>query len=116
MDEDAIEYGGFEEFDPDVKHMCRLIDFRDGSTVVRSLGEDIIAFSFKGLTGVQFENKMKSRALVIALRGDAEITNGIGRNSHLLGEGQTLFVPANEMLTVWPMGIFKMLLIMLGEE
>jgi quercetin dioxygenase-like cupin family protein len=97
-----------------VKNLRELLDYQEGSVVSRTIIDKqagtITTFSFDEGQGLS-EHTAPYDALVYILEGKAEIT--ISGNSHNVGTGEMLIMPANEPHALKALKPFKMLLVMI---
>ena len=84
------------------------------SMLIKNSVGNVTLFAFDGGEGLS-EHTAPYDALVICVEGQAEIP--IAGVPHIVGEGDSLIMPANIPHAVKPLGQFKMLLVMiLGEK
>lgn len=100
-----------------VEQLKDLLDCQNKSIVSRMLvkngGGSVTLFAFDKGEGLS-EHTAPFDALLIGVEGEAEVP--IGATSHLLGEGQSLLIPAGAPHAVNPVTPFKMLLVMIRGD
>lgn len=100
-----------------VRNLKQMLEYQEGSVVSKMLVKrsagNVTLFAFDGGEGLS-EHTAPFDALVIGVEGRAEIP--IGGVKHVLGEGDSLLMPANVPHAVNPLGQFKMLLVMIRGE
>ena len=97
-----------------VKQLVDLLQYQDGSIVSRVLlknkGGTVTLFAFAEGEGLS-EHTAPFDALVVVLDGEADIQ--IAGESFMVGQGETITLPANRPHAVRAATKFKMLLIMI---
>lgn len=83
------------------------------SMLIKNSVGNVTLFAFDGGEGLS-EHTAPYDALVIGVEGQAEIP--IAGVPHIVGEGDSLIMPANITHAVKPLGQFKMLLVMIRGE
>ena len=100
-----------------VERLKDLLDCQNKSIVSRMLvkngGGSVTLFAFDKGEGLS-EHTAPFDALLIGVEGEAEVP--IGATSHLLGEGQSLLIPAGAPHALNPITPFKMLLVMIRGD
>jgi quercetin dioxygenase-like cupin family protein len=81
--------------------------------LVKNAAGNVTLFAFDEGEGLS-EHTAPFDALLIGVEGEADVRVGAG--THLLGEGQSLLIPASVPHAVAPRARFKMLLVMLKGE
>lgn len=101
----------------EVLNLKQLLSYQDRAVVSRMLVKNasgsVTLFAFDGEEGLS-EHTAPYDALVIGVEGRAEIT--VAGVPHIVGEGDSLLMPANIPHAVKPLGGFKMLLVMIKEK
>lgn len=100
-----------------VQNLKQMLQYQENAVVSKMLVKrpvgNVTLFAFDGGEGLS-EHTAPFDALVIGVEGQAEIP--IGGVKHILGEGDSLLMPANVPHAVNPLGKFKMLLVMIRGE
>lgn len=100
-----------------VRNLKRMLQYQDNAIVssmlVKKSSGNATLFAFDGGEGLS-EHTAPFDALVIGVEGRAEIP--IAGVAHIVGEGDSLIMPANVPHAVKPLGQFKMLLVMIRGE
>ena len=81
--------------------------------LVKNAAGSVTLFAFDKGEGLS-EHTAPFDALLIGVEGEAEVR--VGTDIHVLGEGETLLIPAGVPHAVAPQSQFKMLLVMLKGE
>ena len=101
----------------EVLNLKQLLSYQDRAVVSRMLVKNasgsVTLFAFDGEEGLS-EHTAPYDALVIGVEGRAEIP--VAGVPHIVGEGDSLLMPANIPHAVKPLGGFKMLLVMIKEK
>jgi quercetin dioxygenase-like cupin family protein len=99
-----------------VQRLAELVDYQDAGVVSRPVLKkgkgSVILFAFDRDQGLS-EHTVPHDALVHVLEGEAEIT--VAGESHLVGPGEMIVMPANKPHAVHAPDRFKMVLVMLRE-
>lgn len=102
---------------PEVRNLKQLLQYQDKAVVSRMLVKNsagsVTLFAFDGNEGLS-EHTAPYDALVVGVEGRAEVP--VGGVTHLVGEGDSLLMPANITHAIKPLGGFKMLLVMIKGE
>jgi quercetin dioxygenase-like cupin family protein len=102
---------------PRVECLKDMLRFQEKAIVsrmlVRNSAGSVTLFAFDRGEGLS-EHTAPFEALLIGVEGAAEIR--IGSSTCVLGEGQTVLIPAGAPHAVTPSSAFKMLLVMLKGE
>jgi quercetin dioxygenase-like cupin family protein len=102
---------------PEVHNLKSTLQYQDGAIVSRMLVKNpagnVTLFAFDGGEGLS-EHTAPFDALVIGVDGRAEIA--IGGVAHVVGEGDSLLLPAGIPHAVSPQGRFKMVLVMIRGD
>ena len=102
------------ETQTEVQNLKQLLQYQEKSVVSRMLVKNpagsVTLFAFDSGEGLS-EHTAPFDALVQGVEGQAEIR--IGGVVYMLGEGETLLMPANVPHAISPRGQFKMLLTMI---
>ena len=100
-----------------VRNLKTMLQYQDNAIVssmlVKNSSGNATLFAFDGGEGLS-EHTAPFDALVIGVEGRAEIP--IAGVPHIVGEGDSLIMPANVPHAVKPLGHFKMLLVMIRGE
>lgn len=100
-----------------VERLKDLLHFQDKAVVSRMLvkndGGSVTLFAFDQGEGLS-EHTAPFDALLIGVEGEAEVR--IGAITHILGEGQTVLIPATVPHAISPVTTFKMLLVMIRGD
>lgn len=106
-----------EKYAIEVQKLKTLLQYQDRAVVSRMLVKNsagnVTLFAFDGNEGLS-EHTAPFDALVIGIEGNAEIP--VGGIPHSVGEGDALLMPAGVPHAIYPIGRFKMLLIMIRGE
>ena len=101
---------------PQVERLRDMVQFQDKAIVSRMLvktpGGSITMFAFEGGEGLS-EHTAPFDALVVGIEGAATVM--LSGTDFTVGEGESLFMPANAPHAIHPQGRFKMLLVMLKQ-
>ena len=101
----------------EVLNLKQLLSYQDRAVVSRMLVKNnsgsVTLFAFDGEEGLS-EHTAPYDALVIGVEGRAEIP--VAGVPNIVGEGDSLLMPANIPHAVKPLGGFKMLLVMIKEK
>ena len=101
----------------EVRNLKQMLQYQEKAVVSRMLVKNSAGnatlFAFDGYEGLS-EHTAPYDALVIGVEGRAEIP--IGGVVYIVGEGDSLIMPANVPHAVNPLGGFKMLLVMIRGE
>ncbi len=105
------------QHDPKVEKLKDLLHCQQKAVVSRMLvknsGGSVTLFAFDRGEGLS-EHTAPFDALLVGVEGEAEVR--IGTTTHLLGEGQTVLIPATIPHAINPTTAFKMLLVMIRGE
>jgi len=100
-----------------VERLKDLLHCQNKSVVSRMLvkngGGSVTLFAFDKGEGLS-EHTAPFDALLVGVEGEAEVP--IGATTHLLGEGQSLLIPAGAPHALHPVTPFKMLLVMIRGD
>lgn len=106
-----------ENHTTEIHNLKKMLEYQEKSVVSRMLVKNtagnVTLFAFDGGEGLS-EHTAPFDALVIGVEGKAEIP--LGGVTHILGEGDSLLMPAHVPHAVNPQGKFKMLLVMIRGE
>lgn len=81
--------------------------------LVKNGGGSVTLFAFDQGEGLS-EHTAPFDAFLVGVEGEAEVR--IGATTHLLGEGQSLLIPAGAPHALEPITAFKMLLVMIRGD
>lgn len=100
-----------------VSNLKTMLQYQDNAIVssmlIKNSVGNVTLFAFDGGEGLS-EHTALYDALVIGVEGQAEIP--IAGVPYIVGEGDSLIMPANITHAVKPLGQFKMLLVMIRGE
>jgi len=103
--------------EPKVERLKDLLHWQDKAVVSRMLvknsGGSVTLFAFDLGEGLS-EHTAPFDALLVGVEGQAQVR--IGATTHLLGEGQTVLIPATVPHAIDPTTAFKMLLVMIRGD
>ena len=102
---------------PAVRNLKQMLQYQEQAVVSRMLVKNpagnVTLFAFEGTEGLS-EHTAPYDALIVGVEGRAEVLlDGV---RHVVGEGDSLLMPANVPHAIHPVGSFKMLLVMIRGE
>jgi len=102
---------------PAVRNLKQMLQYQEQAVVSRMLVKNpagnVTLFAFEGNEGLS-EHTAPYDALIVGVEGRAEVLlDGV---RHVVGEGDSLLMPANVPHAIHPVGGFKMLLVMIRGE